>query len=254
VPSYSHAFYPVTASETRLESIVGSTLVGLDGGNTTSVSDHGDVGFYPEVNIGYGVALFAIHDPLLPTSYAASWPFPAATAKAGPGLFVPDVNSASIAREFGIGYILASSAVPAPPGAVRVTTLAAGTADPEILYRVPGAERFSFSDPSLGSVTAAAGSAAAGFTLTTRSAARATLVLRVTSEPGWHASVDGKPAPLRSYDHVMESVTVPAGTHTITLDYFPDRLRIGLAVALATLLIGGVVAGEAARRRRTTRG
>ena len=98
IASYSHAFYPETASEARLVSIVGSSLLGMDNGDPHDLRDFGPrVGIFPEVNIGYGLRVFAIHDPVTPYAYFTSWPFPVKSAAQGVSLFVPDINSASLA-------------------------------------------------------------------------------------------------------------------------------------------------------------
>jgi hypothetical protein len=248
VPTYSHAFYPETPAETRLAAIVGDTLVGLDGGNTQSVKSFGHVGFYPEVNIGYGVRLFAIHDPVVPSTYYTSWPIPAAAPSVGGvGLFVPDIDSAALARRYGIGYILAGPGLAPPTGASKVTVLA-----DETLYRVPGAARFSFETPRDARVTAVSGSTTSGFTVRTQGSVADPLIVRITSEPGWHATVDGHPATVRRYDGVMQSVLVPAGRHVVVIAYRPGRLVLGIGVAGATV-VGGLGVALGLRRRRRAR-
>ncbi len=69
------------------------------------------------------------------------------------------------------------------------------------------------------------------------------LIARQTYFPGWHATIDGKPAPIRRADVAFQAVYVPAGTHRVTLDYQPGSVRLGAAVtglsilALAALLV-----------------
>lgn len=242
IPTYSKGFYPATAAETALESIVGSTLVGLDSGHPTLLQRTAPVGFYPNVNIGYGVHLFAVHDPLTPSAYYASWPGPAPKPNGGPGLFFPDVDSASLARHYGIGYILAAPGLPAPAGTSHVATLAG-----EALYRVPNSAQFSFvgsarmSRPASGGsstpdrVLAATEGQPGSWHLEVAASRPATLVLRVTALPGWHLTVDGRPVRLRTYDGVMESTLVPAGRHELRLWYWPSRLSVGFALAAAAL-------------------
>ena len=45
------------------------------------------------------------------------------------------------------------------------------------------------------------------------------LVVADALQTGWTATVDGKPAPLVDADHAMVAVPVPAGQHTVRLDY-----------------------------------
>jgi hypothetical protein len=58
--------------------------------------------------------------------------------------------------------------------------------------------------------------------------------------PGWHAWVDGKPAPiLRAYGLFM-AVETPAGKHWIDLRYEPLSLRLGLFLSLVSFGLAGV--------------
>jgi hypothetical protein len=67
-------------------------------------------------------------------------------------------------------------------------------------------------------------------------AARDALAIFVEQfDPGWRATVDGKPAPVTRANLVMRAVRVPAGDHEITLEYHAPGLRLGLAVTLLTL-------------------
>lgn len=60
--------------------------------------------------------------------------------------------------------------------------------------------------------------------------------------PGWHATIDGQPAPtLRVYGGLM-ALEVPSGEHTVMLTYTPPLYRIGAAISLmawaGVLLLG----------------
>ena len=77
--------------------------------------------------------------------------------------------------------------------------------------------------------------------------------LRVGSrwDPGWSATVDGRPAKVLRADGPFRGVEVPPGRHTVSFSYRnPDEMR-GRAVAGAgvLLLVGLVVAGGKTRRR-----
>jgi hypothetical protein len=268
IPSYSHSVYPSTASTRELQAIVGSSLLGLDNGNTgplpkvPGVRNFGGgglpppAGLYPNLNIGYSIRLFGVHDPLTPAAYYSSWPVAgAAPVNNGVGLFVPAITTAALARRYGIGYVLVASGLPAPSGMVYLTTLAAGSPSPERLYRVPGADRFSLLGP--GRVSSATDNGDGAFSMSTTSSRAETLVLRVTALPGWHASLDGRPIAVRTFDGVMEAVTVPAGHHHLTLTYRPGRLVLGLLVALFALValaLGGFGNLVLLRRRAAARG
>jgi len=59
---------------------------------------------------------------------------------------------------------------------------------------------------------------------------------------GWRATVDGRAVPLLRADVVLRAVPVPAGTHTITLDYHPREFYVGAALSS----VGGVIVLAAA--------
>ncbi len=227
IPTYSKSFYPTTAAERTLQAIVGNGLVGLDTGKPLVLQRSAAVGLYPNVNIGYHIRLFAVHDPLTPAAYYSSWPGPAPKPNGGPGLFVPDVDTLDLARHYGIGWVLAVPGLPAPAGMQLVTVL-----DGEALYRVPEAAQFSFLSGG-GRVLSVDEPYAGSFTLSVETPVRATLVLRVTAVAGWHLSVDGRPTALSSYDGVLQSARLGPGRHRLRFWYWPSRFGEGLRLALA---------------------
>jgi hypothetical protein len=81
------------------------------------------------------------------------------------------------------------------------------------------------------------------------------LVLSDTYYPGWTASVDGQPASVLRGDVLFRVVPVPGGEHDVELQFQPASVKLGAAISLGALLfiiVGLVVAGRAARPRRTT--
>jgi len=82
----------------------------------------------------------------------------------------------------------------------------------------------------------------------------AVVLVRNAYEPGWHATVDGRPAPVLAADYVDQGVPVPAGRHAIVLVY--DDATIGFGV-LGSALGLAVLLGTAALlrfRRKSERG
>jgi hypothetical protein len=78
------------------------------------------------------------------------------------------------------------------------------------------------------------------------------LLVRINSYPGWHATVDGKPAKLVRADYLFQALALGAGTHRITLTFAPRSVRDGELISLATLVIVlGVLGFDLVRRRRT---
>ena len=74
----------------------------------------------------------------------------------------------------------------------------------------------------------------------------ATLVRRETLLPGWSARLDGRPIVLRRAGGLFQSVSVPAGTHSVTFGYAPP----GMNWALVGLLAGcGLLVAPGLRAR-----
>lgn len=79
----------------------------------------------------------------------------------------------------------------------------------------------------------------------------ALLVLSESFYPGWQATLDGTPVPIREVDYVLRGVCVPPGRHQIVFTFSPSSLRAGALVSLAGLLaVAG--AGATLLRRRST--
>ena len=86
--------------------------------------------------------------------------------------------------------------------------------------------------------------------LRTSTGAPGLLVLSEAYYPAWKAYVDGRPVPLYVADHVLRTVPVPAGEHTVELRYESWSLRVGMAVSLISYLALIALALAGARRRR----
>jgi hypothetical protein len=205
INTYSKSFFPVTPAIARLKAVVGSGLVGLDTGTPTQSQTIEPVGFYPNANLGYGIAEYAGHDPVIPQVYF--------TSRGGMSYVEPDIGSAALAREYGIAWILQEpgTSLPAPPG-----TRYAGSFAGERLYAVPGATRFSLitrgGSGASRPVSSIRHPVASSWTLRIDASAPSQLVMRVTDLPGWHASIDGRALALSRYRGLMLEAAVPALT------------------------------------------
>jgi hypothetical protein len=80
----------------------------------------------------------------------------------------------------------------------------------------------------------------------------ALVVLADTWDPGWRATVDGRPAEVLRANVTFRAVVVPAGHHLVEMVYRPPAASVGLAVSLASL--GAALAGLVASRRRAGAG
>src|SRR5262249_10557352 len=64
------------------------------------------------------------------------------------------------------------------------------------------------------------------------------LFLADTFDPGWSATVDGRPAPVRPAYAAFRAVALRAGRHTVVFTYVPEGFSVGLAITLASLALG----------------
>jgi Bacterial membrane protein YfhO len=253
VPSSASTPDPSTPGTLALQRAVGSSLVGLG----VNPKDYGGdrVGFAPDSNILYGVNQFAEYDPIAPLAWFNTW---GPTNGTYPGIplvyyFAPGINSATVARRYGVSYVLELHGVAGPSGGVFDRRV--GNED---LYRIPGAATATLvpASPSGGWPAIDAGGSPVPVTrpspskvrLRTSSSTAQVLRLRVASLPGWHATIDGRPLTLSPYLSMMFQAHIPPGRHVIELSYWPKRFTEGIVLA-ALAVIGLVIAALVAWRR-----
>jgi hypothetical protein len=93
------------------------------------------------------------------------------------------------------------------------------------------------------------------FTLAAPAPSDAVLSVSENYYPDWHATVDGKPAPVVRAQFSLMAVPVPAGARVVELTFRSEAYRRGLVISLVVL--GGLLllaAGEVAMRGRRFRG
>jgi hypothetical protein len=71
------------------------------------------------------------------------------------------------------------------------------------------------------------------------------LVSNDAYDPGWKASVDGRPAELLRANVAFRALELPAGRHRVELVYRPRSVVVGLSLSAVTLLAGGALAWKA---------
>jgi len=62
------------------------------------------------------------------------------------------------------------------------------------------------------------------------------VVLSDVYYPGWRAFVDGQPQPILRADYLFRAVAVPAGQHTVTFEYAPPSVTVGLVISGAAII------------------
>jgi hypothetical protein len=56
-------------------------------------------------------------------------------------------------------------------------------------------------------------------------------------QPGWNATIDGKPAPHFRTNYILRGMIVPAGTHEITFKFEPTSYKTGQSIALVSSIL-----------------
>jgi hypothetical protein len=243
--SSSDQFFPVTTAVASLQSEVGTARVGL--GDCGSVLSLPPLGILVEANGVYQVSEAPAYDGAVPKSYFDSYfsylhqPVPGYT---GYGQWCPSMANASIARHYGVGYVLTGAGQAHPPGTDFVTTVGG-----ESLFRVPAAgvitvEPTNAPEDSPDAQVPTVDQSDPSVIRSTIESSRASMVyIHVTDFPGWHATLDGRPLALHAWGGTMMAASVPAGTHRLVLTYEPSLFVPGEWLALAALvgLIGMLV-------------
>jgi len=135
----------------------------------------------------------------------------------------------------------ASSARVVPDQLARLTALANEPADPAkpVLFSDPGAVRAD-GRPATVEVTEDAGDAVAA---TVDAQGAGYLVVADALQDDWIATVDGEPVELRDADHALVAVPVPAGRHTVRLEYTPPGTWAGAGISAVSVVVVAALAG-----------
>ena len=259
----SPTYVTTTPAVVALQRAVGSSLVGF--GEVCLPADSPNVvslGVTPNVNVIYQIQEFGVYDPTVPYSYLTAWQ---GSGKKSAGaknhrasnIFCPSVTSVTKARLFGIGFVLEQHGAPGPRGAVLEKRV--GNED---LYRIPGSSAATLTpllpngrrppNDASGTPVSVTHPDPASWKVVTQKTTPQVLRLRLTDLPGWHATVDGQPLRLSTFDNVMLQAKIPPGHHTIVVQYWPDTFTVGIVAAgLAVLaLFLMIVLGGRWKRRR----
>jgi hypothetical protein len=242
-PSTAQVVKPTPAVAALLRA-VGDSTVGF--GSFTCYAGPGlsSLGVLPEANILFGIHEFDFYDPIFPRGYLQSWAAVSGTTAGVPiyNSFCPELTTASEARRFGVEFVLTPDSTAGLTGAVFDRKI--GNED---LYRIPDS-----SEATLTPVTAAGHVLPVGapgtpvsvrnptpgsLRIRTTSGSDQILRLRLTDEPGWQATIDGRPLALTQFAGVMFQARISAGHHVIDLHYWPELFTVGLIVAAGCLFL-----------------
>jgi hypothetical protein len=82
----------------------------------------------------------------------------------------------------------------------------------------------------------------------------AMVLIRTSYDANWHATVDGRPAPVIPADHLLQAVPIGPGRHIIVLEF--DEPAVGAGLIGSSLAVAALVAGAVGghRRERSVRG
>jgi Bacterial membrane protein YfhO len=267
LPSSSSTPYQPTTAVTALQRTIGSSLVGL-GVDASSNSASGlaarlytsSLGFEPNSNVLFGIHQFSAYDPISPLSWFGDWIYYNHTPPGSIPFYTisPVIKSATVARRYGIAYVLVRSGAPGPTGSVFDRRVGK-----EDLYRIPGAATATLlpvkvlkgwpPTDKLGKAVNVEWPNPSTARVVTTSSTPQVLRIRIASVPGWHATIDGQPLALFPYLSMMFEAYVPPGHHVIELTYWPKQFSEGIVLAglaVAGLAVAGVVVW---RRSVTTR-
>jgi hypothetical protein len=256
--SSNREFITPTPGEQQLISTVGPAMVGL--GDASCVRRPA-LGIWPNMNIVYRVHEFAVYDPVVPHAYFAelhrATGRPAGDSVAN--VFCPVISDATVARRYGIQYVVELTLHPAPIGGIDLGPVGSG----EELFKIPGAA-FAVAVPvpaggvmpaidAPGTPVMAYQPAARSWSVTVNAPAPEVLRFHLTDVPGWHATIDGHPLTLERYAGLMLQARIPPGRHTVALSYWPTSFTAGLVLATMAAVGLALLAFVGARARATSR-
>ena len=250
-----------TPAVTSLARAVGGATVGFGSFTCYAGPGFSPLGILPEANILFGVHEFDFYDPILPRGYIQSWADVSGKSPVVPifNSFCPAVTTAAQARRYGVSFVLEPEGAAAPAGAVFERRVG-----DEDLYRIPGSAVATLTPVGSDGVLPSTGAAAtpvvvshpspSSLRITLSARSQQVLRLRLTDEPGWHATIDGRPLALEPYAGVMLQARIPAGSHVIALSYWPTLFTVGLLMAgICVLLFVSYFVGVWVVRRRGSR-
>jgi hypothetical protein len=138
-------------------------------------------------------------------------------------------NSAALPRAFVAGKITTL-----PPSDDFADTFFSDSHNMHTTALVPGSTRQTTGIDASGSATILAYEPER-VTIRTESTVSGLLVLTDTFFAGWRAEVDGTPTTVVPANWTMRGVTVPAGTHTVTMTYMPSSVKLGILLSMTSL-------------------
>ena len=249
--SLSSTFYSPTPAVQQLHAAVGDGVVALGScvGLQSSRPTQGAIGIRPDANIGYGVHELAVYDPILPNSYYRSWfalsGVQTLSSLSRLGIFCAGIADANQAKVYGVSFVLETSGSPGPAGGVFDRSLGS-----ETLYRIPGAALAATVPLSYyglpipvtyqGVPDPVVVHSPTSWSVDVKTKTSEYVRLRLSSVPGWHATIDGRAIPLGPWANgAMLEARVPAGSQVVHLEYWPTLFSTGIHIAFIAIRRNG---------------
>jgi hypothetical protein len=234
----SNSYFPVTPAVQELQARVGQARLGY--ADCPTVVGFPSLGVMPEANVAYGLREIAVFDPVMPTSYFRAYyaeigqPVP---ARIGKGSFCPSMSTASVARHFGVAFVLTIAGSKPPPGAIFESKI-----NDENLYRIPGSGVITVEpagmtpDSPRATVLTSTSQDPNSMKVAVDVARPSTVYFHVTNDPGWVATIDGHALALHNWGGAMLEASIPRGRHVIVMHYRPWTFTVGLILACLTAI------------------
>lgn len=248
INTFSRTNYPVTNAVVTLQRVTHGALIGQDGTNVScplvftvpcGVRQPTGIDFYPNINVGYGIAELGMHDPIIPKATFASWPVPnAGQLLHTTNLFNPSVNSVALARDYGVSYVLMAANMAPAKGMIFVTKIENNNVS-LALYFVPESAKVTATKGV--TVAEIANPSDRSVDVSLVGTASTTVTAHITDSPGWRARIGDQRLVISRGPTNDLLISIPAkdlanGRATLVLSYMPRDLLVGLMLAGVSLL------------------
>lgn len=147
-------------------------------------------------------------------------------------------------RPFAYG-VISPSLIEVPNASAAASTMGSDPLGPVVVEGCCGTSPARASAPSLQPVTVLSRDQGT-MTLRVTMPQDGVVVVLQSYAAGWSAAVDSHPVDIHPADVLFQAVSVPAGSHSITLRYWPTSFAVGMTVSAVSVIIVALLCGPAA--------